>query len=153
MAAKTQEQKDHEAKAAADQKQAEADAKQTEDREAQQEAASKVADENAEKLATTSAVADAASKVHQARRTQDLAERQANISVGNDPETGKPVDDGPFAGQLHASDNFVITTADVVGREVVEIRPAGWVGPGFEVGADRLGELKTLIGKVKVPKK
>lgn len=148
MAARTKKDTD-EAQASADaqggktQEQLDEDAKR-------QQAASKAEADNADKLGAASAAAQAATDANQARQVKDQQTRQANLSVGKNPETGKDVDDdGEFSGQLITSDHYAITTRDNVGRGVLEIKSAGWVGPGFEVPANKVADLKKALGQVK----
>lgn len=54
-----------------------------------------------------------------------------------------------FAGQYEYDENFVVTTDDRAGRSVVEIKPVGWVGPGFEVAGSKVKGLAKLLGKLK----
>lgn len=53
-----------------------------------------------------------------------------------------------FAGQSLSSDNYLVTTSEVVGNKRVEIRPAGWVGDGFVFPASRIKEVVALLKKV-----
>lgn len=137
-----------------EQKQAEADAKTEQEQQEQREAAAKAADENLGKLGAAQSVAQAAGVVNQERQNTQIGERQAAISVGNDPETaddegGSPVEQGPFAGQLVATQHYAAATTEFQGRQVVEVRPEGWVGPGFEFPARRVKEVIALLRKVK----
>lgn len=53
-----------------------------------------------------------------------------------------------FAGQVLASENFTITTT-AQGHGRAEIKPVGWVGPGFFVSAPLIKELNSLLGDIK----
>jgi hypothetical protein len=148
MAARTKKDTD-EAKASAD-AQGEQTQEQIDEDAKRHEAEAKANADNAGKLAASSAAAQAATDANQARQVKDQQTRQSNLSVGKDPETGDDVeDDGEFAGQLITSDFYGIVTRDNVGRGVLEIKPAGWVGPGFEVPANRVADLKKALGQVK----
>lgn len=61
-------------------------------------------------------------------------------------ESNKAVE---FAGQYVSDEDFVITTNERVGRAVVEIKPVGWVGPGFEIAGSKVKGLHALLGKLK----
>jgi len=120
----------------------------------QRETAAKAENENLGLLGAAQAVGEAAGRANQERQATQLGERQAAISVGNDPETaddkgGKEATNGPFAGQLLSTDHYAAVTTEFQGRQVVEIRPAGWVGPGFEFPATRIKEVQKLLGQVK----
>lgn len=53
-----------------------------------------------------------------------------------------------FAGQHKVSEHFVIHASERLGLKVLEIKPTGWVGPGFEVLASRVDELIDLLGEI-----
>jgi archaellum component FlaD/FlaE len=54
-----------------------------------------------------------------------------------------------FGGQYLANDDFGITSEERFGRAVIEIKPIGWVGPGFEVAGSKVKGLAKLLGQVK----
>ena len=127
MAAETKEQKE----AAAEEKRV---AEQTEkDAEAARLAAASVS--------AADATAKATAEAREQEQLKDKAEREETAEDGGD--------DGEFAGKVYSSENFSITTSTPNAGTSIEIRPAGWVGPGTFVAASRVKELAELLGKVK----
>ena len=58
-------------------------------------------------------------------------------------------DDGDFSGQILHGKHYAVETKEVFGRQIVEIKPIGWIGTGLEVSATRSKEIATLLNKVK----
>ena len=67
--------------------------------------------------------------------------------------------DTKFEGQTSATDHFTVVSGDTLGRSVVSVRPAGWVGddiltfPGWKVKdlIKALSGLKNLPSEPKAP--
>lgn len=87
-------------------------------------------------------------KKAEAEAKAEQEQREAAAKAADD-EGGEPVEQGPFAGQLVATQHYAAVTTEFQGRQVVEVRPEGWVGPGFEFPARRIKEVIALLRKVK----
>lgn len=84
----------------------------------------------------------------EAAATAELAvqkQQQAQQDLKDEAKDGSE----EFGGGFYSTDNFSAVTRESFGRQVVEIKPAGWVGEGFIVAGSRIDELKDLIGKIK----
>jgi hypothetical protein len=103
------------------------------------------AEADAQKLvAEARAGAEAEAAATESARIQALAKEQ------QDRRDAVTDDDGVFEGSVYSSENFIVSTSiPAHGREVVEIKPVGWVGEGFIVGSARVKELIKLLGQVK----
>lgn len=112
--------------------------------EKQRVAVAELEEERVAQAATAASSAELEAKAAAEVRVQEQHER-----IEETREKATEGDPKEFGGQLVTSDNFAIITSTNLGRDVAEIRPAGWVGPGFEFSASRLEELKGLLGKVK----
>lgn len=110
----------------------------------------KPAEETPAKPVTEQEKADAATAAGVALPTAD---GQAPVATPDEPDEPdvEPEDTEPaeFAGQYLVSTNLTATTSERLGRKVIEIKPLGWVGPGFELSASRLQELATLLSGIK----
>lgn len=116
----------------------------------EQEAKQKAAEANLEQEAEDARLAQASrsSAEAQAAAEADLREQLRNELREEITKEAQGEGDS-FGGQHLSSDNFSIVTTETAGRPGVEIRPAGWVGPGFEIAPSRVKELRDLLGKVK----
>lgn len=82
---------------------------------------------------------------------KDSTEKPAEITdeAPKNDETATEEVEIAFAGQVLHGSHYAVETKEVFGRQIVEIKPIGWVGAGLEVSATRAKEIATLIGKVK----
>lgn len=119
------------------------DEKAAEDEQKLAEVAAKAEQENIEKAPAAATNAEA-----EARAAAEVREKEqlARIEETRKAATEEPKD---FGGQALSNDYFTVSTSDTLGRESLEIKPTGWVGPGFVVAGSRVGKLKELLGQIK----
>lgn len=79
--------------------------------------------------------------------TDESPKNEDRSVKGDDTDTSEV--ETAFAGQILHGEHYEVSTKEVFGRKIVEIKPIGWVGTGLEVSADRVKEIAALIGKVK----
>lgn len=97
-----------------------------------------------EAAANSVGAAEAEAKAKAEQAVQDQLKEQTERG-----EAARESDTEEFAGQFLSSDNFSVVTTEHLGRAVLELRPAGWVGEGTIIAASRVQEVADLLGKVK----
>jgi hypothetical protein len=75
--------------------------------------------------------------------TEPAAPEDPDLEVSEDTEPAMQ-----FEGQHYAGEHLSVTTSERLGHQVVEIKPIGWVGTGFEIPASRVHELIELLDEV-----
>lgn len=123
-----------------EQKKAETEAKE---QEKQAQADSKAEATANEQVAAAASAADVEAKATAAQREQERERRieETRVAAVEEPKE--------FGGQAVANEFFTASTSTSLGRETVEIKPVGWVGPGFIFPGTRIDQLKKLVGQLK----
>lgn len=122
------------------------DEKNAKDEQKRAQVAAEAEKDNIEKAPAAATAAEAEAAATAELREQIRAEEREKLRL---EATEASSDSTAFGGQAVTNEHFSIVTSDTLGREVLEIKPTGWVGPGFVVGANRVEHLKKALGELK----